>query len=363
VAVKVYNDDLAALDAAAQAVAQALRQVPGARDVRAEAQTGAPEVQVRIREGEAARFALRRAHVLDAVHAAYQGAEVGQVYDRNRILDLVVVLEPRARAVPEEVADLWLAVPAVEGGAASEGTSARGRVQLKQVADVFLSDGRFLVTHEGGLRQQAVSCNAAGRDVTSFVAEAETAVGKLRLPPGTSYVFTGEHEARRTAQRELLWLSLAAGAGIVLLLWLAFGTLRRLALVLVNAPFALVGGVVAVYLAGGVLDVGSLIGFVTLFGITMRNGIMMVSHWQHLHEVEGMSWGPDLIFRGARERLAPVLMTALVTALGLLPIALGSGEAGREIEGPMALVILGGLVTSTGLNLFVLPVLYRRLGP
>jgi Cu/Ag efflux pump CusA len=142
----------------------------------------------------------------------------------------------------------------------------------------------------------------------------------------------------------------------------SFGSLRLLFLVLMNLPFALVGGVAVVYATGGVLDVGSLVGFVTLFGITMRNGIMMVSHWQHLHEVEGVPWGPELVFRGARERLAPVLMTALVTGLGLLPIALGSGEAGREIEGPMALIILGGLVTSTALNLLVLPVLYRRLG-
>jgi Cu/Ag efflux pump CusA len=133
-------------------------------------------------------------------------------------------------------------------------------------------------------------------------------------------------------------------------------------LILVNLPFALVGGVAAVYLGSGILDVGSLIGFVTLFGITTRNGIMMISHWQHLQEVEEMPWGPELVFRGARERLAPVLMTALVTALGLLPIAIGSGEAGREIEGPMAWVILGGLATSTALNLVVLPVLYRRFG-
>ena len=143
---------------------------------------------------------------------------------------------------------------------------------------------------------------------------------------------------------------------------MVFRSGRRLLLVLVNLPFALVGGVAAVYLAGGVLDVGSLVGFVTLFGITTRNGIMMVSHWQHLHEEEGMPWGPELVFRGAHERLAPVLMTALVTALGLLPIAIGSGEAGREIEGPMALVILGGLVTSTAMNLVVLPALYRRFG-
>src|SRR5262249_58505976 len=142
----------------------------------------------------------------------------------------------------------------------------------------------------------------------------------------------------------------AVGVGILLLLWLALGSPRPLLLVLVNLPFALVGGVAAVYLTGGVLNVGSLVGFVTLFGITVRNGIMMVSHWQHLQEVEQVPWGPELVFRGARERLAPVLMTALVTALGLLPIALGSGEAGREIEGPMALVILGGLAASTPLD-------------
>jgi Cu/Ag efflux pump CusA len=184
----------------------------------------------------------------------------------------------------------------------------------------------------------------------------------VKLPPGVSYVFTGEHEATRAAHRELWLLGTAALAGILLLLWMVFQSLRRLVLVLVNLPFALVGGVAAVYLGGGNLNVGSLVGFVTLFGITMRNGIMMVSHWQHLHEVEGIPWGPELVFRGAGERLAPVLMTALVTGLGLLPIALGSGEAGREIEGPMAQVILGGLVTSTALNLVMLPVLYRRFG-
>jgi Cu/Ag efflux pump CusA len=137
---------------------------------------------------------------------------------------------------------------------------------------------------------------------------------------------------------------------------------RALLLVLLNLPFALIGGVAAVYLMGGVLDVGALVGFVTLFGITVRNSLMMVSHWQHLQQVEGVPWGTELVVRGARERLAPVLMTALVTGLGLLPIALGSGEAGKEVEGPMALVILGGLMTSTALNLIVLPMLYRRVG-
>jgi CzcA family heavy metal efflux pump len=376
-AIKLYGNDLPALDRAAQQVAQLLGDIRGhdgqsaALDLRVEAQTGAPELVVRPRPRDLEHFGLRRAHVLDAVHTAYQGAEVGQTQEGNRTIDLVVILEPSARNDPEALANLWLTVPGVrsknpapkEEPESPEGGPSRGRIQLRRVADVFLSDGRFLVGHEGGLRRQVVTCNVGKNlDVDTFVRRAEDRMKQLKLTSGVSYTFTGEHEARRTAERELLHGTLLAGAGILLLLGLVFRSPRRLLLVLVNLPFALVGGVAAVYLGGGLLDVGALVGFVTLFGITMRNAIMMVSHWQHLHEVEGMAPGPELVFRGARERLVPVLMTALVTALGLLPIALGSGEAGREIEGPMARVILGGLVTSTALNLLVLPVLYRRFG-
>jgi CzcA family heavy metal efflux pump len=369
IAVKIYGEDLERLDQAARDIAGVLSTVQGNANVRAEQQTGSPELVIRPRPQYLARHGLRNAQVLDAVHTAYQGAEIGQVYEGNRIIDLVVILDPKARTSPDTVADLWLSLPAptgreelsaAAGNSAPAGTS--GRVQLKQVADIFLNDGRWLVAHEGGVRRQLVTCNVEGRDVESFAAEAERRLRQLELPTGVSYVLTGEHEAKQAAQRELLLLGLAATVGIVLLLWMAFASARSLILVLVNLPFAFVGGVAAVYLASGILDVGALIGFVTLFGITVRNGIMMVSHWQHLHEVEGMTWGPELVFRGARERLAPVLMTALVTGLGLLPIALGSGEAGREIEGPMALVILGGLATSTALNLLVLPVLYRHFG-
>jgi CzcA family heavy metal efflux pump len=373
VVVKVYGDDLAAVDEAATAIARVLNTVPGNANVLLEPQTGAPELVVRVRPDDAARLGLRNGQILDAVHAAYQGAEVGQVFDRNRIIDLIVILDPKARADTEAVANLWLSVPGAATSDANFASSEKeaksalpgptaGRVQLKQVADVYLADGRFLIAHEGGTRKRQVTCNVQGRDVESFVAEAERRVQGLTLPGGVYYAFSGEHEGKRTAQRELLRLSLAAGVGILLLLWMAFGSVRWLALILANLPFALVGGVAAVYLSGGVLNVGSLIGFVTLFGITTRNGIMMVSHWQHLHDVEGMMWGPELVVRGAKERLAPVLMTALVTGLGLLPIALGSGEAGREIEGPMALVILGGLATSTALNLLVLPACAVRFG-
>ena len=156
--------------------------------------------------------------------------------------------------------------------------------------------------------------------------------------------------------------SLLAGLGIVLLLLVVMGNYRNLLLVLANLPFALVGGVLVVLLTGGNLSLGSLVGFVTLFGITLRNSIMLISHYEHLVEVDGMSWGLDTALQGASERLAPILMTALVTGLGLLPLAIGSGDPGREVEGPMATVILGGLVTSTLLNLLVLPALALRYG-
>src|ERR1019366_2130976 len=177
-----------------------------------------------------------------------------------------------------------------------------------------------------------------------------------------SPVFTGASEARDQAQRQILLYSLIAAAGILLLLAVVFRRFRHLMLVLANLPFALVGGVLAVFATGGLLTVGAMVGFVTLFGITMRNSMMMVSHYEHLVNKEGMLWGVATAIRGAPERLVPVLMTAIVTALGLLPLAIGSGEPGREIEGPMAVVILGGLVTSTALNLLVLPTLALRYG-
>jgi CzcA family heavy metal efflux pump len=353
VAVKIYGESFDDLERAAQDVARVLNGVEGRANVIVEAQTGVPEAVVRVRPEDAARFGLRRVALAEAVQTAFQGAEVGQVYLGPRTIDVRVLLDPRRQRDLAAIGDLWLSVPDAE-------TKAAGRVQLKQVADVYLSDGRFLIAHEGGLRRQQVTCGVEKRDVTSFVAEVERKLRQLDLPEGVFYTLAGEHEARAAAQRELFFWSSLVAVGILLLLYLAYGSIGRVLLILVNLPFALVGGVMAVALTGGVLDVGALIGFVTLFGITTRNSMMLVSHWQHLHEEERVPWGPELIFRGARERLAPVLMTALVTGLGLLPIAWGSGEAGREIEGPMAWVILGGLATSTALNLFLLPVVYRR---
>ncbi len=199
--------------------------------------------------------------------------------------------------------------------------------------------------------------------LASFVAKARKQIEtRVKFPAGVYAVFSGAAEEQAQARKELLLHSLIAAAGIVLLLAIVFGSGRNLLLVLANLPFALVGGVLAVFATGGSLSLGSLVGFVTLFGITLRNSIMMISHFEHLVGQEGMTWGLEAAWRGATERLAPILMTALVTGLGLLPLAMGSGETGREIEGPMALVILGGLITSTLLNLLVLPALALRYG-
>ena len=236
-------------------------------------------------------------------------------------------------------------------------------VRLKELADIYQGAGRYVVLHIGARRVQTITCNVAGRDVKSFVAEAKQQVAaKVSLPAGSYVEFGGAAEAQAKSARDLMVHSALTGIAIVLLLSLVVSRFRNLLLILVNLPFALVGGVLAVFAAGGAISVGSLVGFVTLFGITLRNSIMMLSNYEHLVTVEGLVWGLETALRGAQERLAPILMTALVTALGLLPLALGSGAPGREIEGPMAMVILGGLFTSTVLNLMVLPSLALRYG-
>jgi Cu/Ag efflux pump CusA len=236
-------------------------------------------------------------------------------------------------------------------------------VPLRQVADIYQSSGRHQILHSGGQRVQSVWAYVTGRSVSDFVREAQERMGRdVTLPQGTYALFAGQATARAQAQHDLLIYSLLAVIGIVLLLYIALKSGRALLLVLVNLPFALVGGVFMVFVTGGNFSLGSMVGFVTLFGITLRNSIMLISHYGHLVSDEGMVWGPEAANRGASERLVPILMTALVTGIGLLPLAILSGEPGNEIEGPMATVILGGLFTSTVLNLLVLPVLAMRFG-
>jgi Cu/Ag efflux pump CusA len=374
VVVNVFGDDLDVLDEKANEVAAALNKVPGAADVQVAAPPGAPRVVIKLRPDRLTQFGFRPLEVLEAVRTAYQGDVVAQTYEGEKVFDVAVILEPAARQQPESIGDLLISNP--QGA----------RMPLKQLADVFLTTGRYAILHDGARRRQTITCNPAGRDVASFMADAQKQIAaQVKFPAGVYAEFSGAAEEQQQAQTELLLHSLAATAGIILLLAVVFRKASHLLLVLANLPFALVGGVLMIGLPClfGIADslihgsslaaalkesehpnlsLGTLVGFVTLFGITMRNSIMMISHFEHLVNEEKLPWGVETALRGATERLIPILMTALVTALGLLPLALGSGEAGREIEGPMAIVILGGLVTSTALNLLVLPTLALRFG-
>lgn len=357
VVVNIFGDDLDVLDRKAQEVAGVLNSVTGHADVKVKAPAGAPRLVIRLRPDRLTQFGFRPVEVLEAIQTAYQGLVVAQTHRGNQTVDVAVILRPEDRQSPQAIGSLLLSSP---GGT---------RLPLGELADIYPASGRPSILHEGARRRQTVTCGTSGRDITSFVDEAKRAVdSKLNFPAGTYAVFSGAAEAKQKAQKELLVHSAIAAVGILLLLSAVFHSWRNLLLVLVNVPFALVGGVLAVWLMGifhqgeSVLTIGSLVGFVTLFGITTRNSIMMISHFEHLVTEEGMTWGLEAAMRGASERLAPILMTATVTGLGLLPLALGSGEAGREIEGPMAIVILGGLVTSTALNLLVLPTLALRFG-
>ncbi|CAN5885310.1 efflux RND transporter permease subunit [soil metagenome] len=351
VVVNVFGEDLDQLDNTAKKIAAELSTTPGNADVQVKAPPGAPVLAVHLRPGRLTQFGFRPLDVLEAVQTAFQGTDVAQMVRGNRIHELAVILDASARRDPETVGDLML----VNGDGV--------RMPLRELADIELTNGRPSINHDGARRRQTVTCNVEKRDVTSFVNEARTKVQAHVKLPGEVYLeWSGAAEEQAKAQRELLMHSLIAGLVVILLLSLVFHRASHVALVLANLPFALVGGVLAVFASGGLTSIGSLVGFVTLFGISTRNSIMLISHYEHLVELEGAPWNLETVARGASERLLPILMTALVTALGVLPLALGSGEAGREIEGPMAIVILGGLVSSTLLNLLVLPSLAWRFG-
>lgn len=352
VVVQIFGDDLDALDRAAREIAAELRAVPGAVDVQMKSSPGAPRLVVRLKPEVLLARGYHPVDVLETVQLAYQGAEAAQVFDGARVEPVSVILNDAARADPRSLGALLISN--------AEGT----RLPLSDLADVFSAPGRYSLFHEGARRLQTVTCNvSAGTDVGAFVKAARRAVSaKVALPVGTYSQWNGIATQAAAARQELLLHAGIAGVVILLMLGGVFSHFRHMALVLANVPFALVGGLLAALASGGVLSIGSLVGLVTLFGISMRNSIMMISHLEHLVQKEGAPWCVETVRRAARERFLPIVMTALVTALGLLPLTLGSGQAGSEIEGPIAVVILGGLVSSTVLNLIVLPAMAWRWG-
>jgi Cu/Ag efflux pump CusA len=276
---------------------------------------------------------------------------VGRIFDRAASFDLIVKLDPSVAVDFERIADLPVHTPLGQ------------QVPLRQLADVRRETGANMILRENVQRRIVVSCNVAGRDLGSVVDDIRTAVASdVALPEGYRVEYGGQFESQERATETLLVLGGVVVAGLFMILVSAFGRSRDALLVMLNLPLALIGGVAGVFFAGGVLSVASLIGFITLFGIATRNGIMLVTHIQHLMEHEGVTDFREAVFRGAHERLIPILMTALAAGLALIPLALGGGESGSEIQTPMAIVILSGLMTSTLLNMVVVPTMYLKYG-
>ena len=349
--INIYGHDLDALDRDAQAVAGVVAGMQGAEDVLVQSPPGTPQISIRLRSEKLLQWGLQASDVLDTIRASYESVPVAQVYQASRVVGVSVLLDPASRNNIGQISTLPI-------------TNNEGKlVRLGDIADITQENGRSKILHSGAKRIQTVTANVSGRDIQGFTDELKTKLQKeVHLSPGNYLAFTGEAEAQAKSREDLIVHSLLATVGIFLMLYIAFGRLRNLLLTFANLPFALIGGVFAVMLTGGWISLGSLVGFVTLFGITLRNSIMLVSHYQHLIDEEGMKWGLETAIQGASERLPSILMTALVTALGLLPLAAGSGQPGREIEGPMATIIVGGLITSTILNLLILPTIMLHFG-
>jgi CzcA family heavy metal efflux pump len=351
VLVNLYGHDLDQLDRLARQLAELVRTIPGATDVQLRSPPGTPLLQVRLDLERLAGYGLRPMEATDALQTALQGRVVGSYYLDNRAYDVAVILPPAARERVETIAKIPLRTP--------DGLV----VNLEEVADVEQVGGRYNILHRGGQRVQTVTANVAGRDLQSFMDEVKSrTLAGLAFPPDVYPEFTGAAVEQGEARLQLIVHSLLAGAGVLLLIQLAIGSFRHLLLALANLPFSLAGGLAAALFTSATLSVGSMVGFVTLFGITVRNAIMLISHYRHLVENDGRPWNLDTALLGARERLPSILMTALVTALAMLPIAVNSDNPGREIMGPMAAVIIGGLVSSTLLNLLVLPSMLLRFG-
>lgn len=349
--INIYGNDLDALDRDAQAIAGVISHIKGAADVSVQSPPGTPQLAIRLRPQKLALWGLQPTDVLDNIRVAYESVPITQVYQGSRVIGVSVVLDLEDRDDVQEAGNLPLFNP--------EGKL----VRLRDVADIMQENGRSKILHAGAKRIQTVTANVVDRDIDSFTKELKNKIQKdVVLSNGTYLEFTGAAEANAKSRQTLVLQSFLAAVAVFLMLYIAFGRLRNLLLTFANLPFALIGGVLAVLFTGGWISLGSLVGFVTLFGITLRNSIMMVSHYQHLIDTEHCVWGLETCIRGASERLPSILMTALVTALGLLPLAAGSGQPGREIEGPMATIIVGGLVTSTILNLLILPTIMLHFG-
>lgn len=350
IAIKLFGPDLNILRSKAKEIEAQMKDIEGVVDLLVEQQVGVPQIQIRIDRQAAAAVGLTAEDIAETVDTAFAGHIAANVLEEHRTYDILVRFNSEARSSIETIRRTPIDTPL--------GTT----VPLSQVAEIAEDLGPNTLNRENVQRRIIIQANVAGRDLGGVIDEIRESVGQnVKLPQGYYLQYGGQFEAQEKAAKLITGLSLVAIGAIFLLLYVALKSARAAGLVMANLPLALIGGIVMVFLTGGTLSIASLVGFITLFGIATRNGIMLVTHYQHLIQIEGVPF-KDAIVQGSLERLSPILMTAIVTGVGLIPLALGVGEPGKEIQQPMAVVILGGIFTSTFLNMIVIPALFSRYG-
>lgn len=351
VVVNIYGKNLDLLDGKAREITEIIRTVKGSTDVQLRSPPGTPHLQISMRPDRMTHWGIKPAQIMQAIHTAFNGSTIGNILIDNRPIELALLAKPEIRAQPTTIANLPLRT--LDGQ----------WIALNQVVNIEQTSGRYNVQHHNGQRLQTVTANVENRDLTDFTEEiTQRILEQVNFPDGFYPEVTGTAVERSNARNTLIIYSILAGSSVLMLIYIALASFRLMIITLINLPFALIGGVFAVAISGATFSVGSMVGFVTLFGITVRNSIMLITHYQHLVSNEGKAWDLDTALLGAQQRLPSILMTALVTALAMLPIAINSDNPGREIMGPMAAIIIGGLFSSTVLNLLMLPIFLLKFG-
>jgi Cu/Ag efflux pump CusA len=351
IAIKIFGSDLEPLRGLAQQVESVMREVEGVVDLQIEKQVLIPQVKIVLKREEAKKYGIKIGELAELLETAFNGRIVSEVLDGQRTFDVLVRFDEESRNNLEAIRSALIDTPV---GA---------KVPLSSVADVIESKGPNVIGHENVQRRIVVSCNTAERDLGSVIEEIQKKIlERVKLPVGYFVTYGGQFESQQQATKTIAFLSLFSLAGMILVVWHHFRSIRIMIQIFVNIPLGYIGAIIGILLTGGTLTIAHLVAFITLMGIIHRNTIMMISHYINLVLHEGEEFGEKMVIRGSLERLVPVLMTALCAGLAMLPLVLAKGEPGKEILYPIAVVILSGVITSTLLDMIVTPTIFFNFG-